>query len=87
MSYKDHQTCRRFRLFIPSLLFCLGLQAQSNFDAVDQLLKQNQKTLGNFVALAWKDGKPVYQKQSPRQLDQLIDLVEEFEDGLIGNAR
>ena len=64
MSYKDHQTCRRFRLFIPSLLFCLGLQAQSNFDAVDQLLKQNQKTLGNFVALAWKDGKPVYQKQS-----------------------
>jgi len=31
---------------------------------VDQLFKQNQKTLGNFVALAWKDGKVVYQKQS-----------------------
>jgi len=64
MSYKDRLTCRRFSLFSTSLLFCLSLQAQSNFDAVDQLFKQNQKTLGNFVALAWKDGKVVYQKQS-----------------------
>jgi len=38
--------------------------AQSDFGAIDQLLKQNQKNLGNFVALAWKDGKIVYQKQS-----------------------
>lgn len=34
------------------------------FDAVDQLFKQNQKTLGNnFVALVWKDDKILYQKQ------------------------
>jgi len=64
MSYKDLKTCLRFSWFILSLLFCLNLRAQSNFDAVDQLLKTNQKSLGNFVALAWKDGKIVYQKQS-----------------------
>ena len=27
---------------------------------MDQLFKQNQKSLGNFVALAWKDGKIVF---------------------------
>ena len=64
MSYKVQLTCRRFSLFISLLLFCLSLSAQSNFAAVDQLFKQNQKSLGNFVALAWKDGKVVYQKQS-----------------------
>src|SRR5258707_4163800 len=64
MSYKAQLTCRRFSLFISSLLFCLSLSAQSNFEAVDQLFKQNQKILGNFVALAWKDGKIVYQKQA-----------------------
>jgi CubicO group peptidase (beta-lactamase class C family) len=46
------------------LLFCLLATAQSDFGAVDQLLKQNQKTLGNCVVLAWKDGKVVYQKQA-----------------------
>jgi CubicO group peptidase (beta-lactamase class C family) len=64
MSYKDRLTCRRSSLFVTSLLFCLSLAAQPSFEAVDQLLKQNQKTLGNFVALAWKDGKIVYQKQA-----------------------
>lgn len=63
MSYKIQLTCRRFLLFMSTLLFCLSLSAQSNFGAVDQLFKQNQKSLGNFVALAWKDGKVVYQKQ------------------------
>lgn len=45
------------------LLFCLTVAAQPNFDAVDQLLKQNQKTLGNYVVLVSRDGKIVYQKQ------------------------
>ncbi len=46
------------------LLFCLSVFAQPNFDAVDQLIKQNQKNLGpGFVVLAWKDGKVIYQKQ------------------------
>jgi len=64
MSYKAQLTCRRFSLFIPNLLFCLFTMAQTNFDAVDQLLKQNQKTLGNYAVLVFKDGKPIYQKQA-----------------------
>ncbi|MBS1664197.1 MAG: serine hydrolase, partial [Bacteroidetes bacterium] len=64
MSYKSHVTCRPFSLFILSLLFCLSASAQTSFDAVDQLFKQNQKAMGNFVAIAWKDGKVIYQKQS-----------------------
>ena len=64
MSYQTQLTCRGFSLFSVSLLFCLSIHAQPNFQAVDQLFKQNQKSLGNFVALAWKDGKVVYQKQS-----------------------
>ena len=63
MSYNSQLNCRRFSLFILSLLFCLPVFSQSNFDAVDQLLKQNQKTLGNYVVLVSKDGKIVYQKQ------------------------
>src|SRR6201999_2106946 len=47
-----------------SLLFCLSVLAQSGFDAVDQLIKQNQKELGQgFVLLVVKDGKVLYQKQ------------------------
>ncbi len=64
MSYKVKLTCRRFSLFILPLLFVSVCFAQPNFDAVDQLIKQNQKNLGpGFVVLAWKDGKVIYQKQ------------------------
>ena len=64
MSYKNKVTCLQFSLIPLSLLFCLSVFAQSDFSAVDQLFKQNQKALGNnFVALVWKDGKILYQKQ------------------------
>src|ERR1700722_10356332 len=46
MSYRVNLNCRRFSLFAILLLFCLGVLAQGNFDAVDQLVKQNQKALG-----------------------------------------
>ncbi|MHA4807712.1 serine hydrolase domain-containing protein [Flavitalea flava] len=46
------------------LLLWLPGWTQSNFGAVDQLFSQNEKALGNnFVALAGKDGKILYQKQ------------------------
>lgn len=55
------------------LLFWRSVYSQSHstapppdprFDAVEQLLKQNQKNLGaNFVALVWKDDKIIYQHQ------------------------
>ncbi|HVS95991.1 MAG TPA: serine hydrolase domain-containing protein [Puia sp.] len=63
MSYTAQLICRRFSFFVPLLLFCLPVFSQSNFDAVDQLLKQNQKTLGGYVVLVSKDGKIVYHKQ------------------------
>jgi CubicO group peptidase (beta-lactamase class C family) len=72
MSCKAQFTCRRFSLLFVHLLFCLLVFSQKKaevvvdhrFDAVDQLFKQNQKTLGNdFVALVWKDDKIIYQKQ------------------------
>src|SRR6202000_2291753 len=64
MSYKSSLTCRRFSLFTISLLFCLSAFSQSNFDAVDQLFKQNQKAIGGGDAVViWKDGKVVYEKQ------------------------
>jgi len=64
MSYKIKLTCLQCSLFFFSLLFCRPLLAQADFSAVDQLFKQNQKNLGNdFVALVWKDGKVIYQKQ------------------------
>jgi CubicO group peptidase (beta-lactamase class C family) len=75
MSYKVLSACRTFSLAMISLLFWRPAFSQSkkpavepspyDFAAVDQLFKQNQKTLsGNFVALVWKDGKMVYQRQS-----------------------
>jgi CubicO group peptidase (beta-lactamase class C family) len=70
MSYKAQLTCRRFSLFIFQLLFCLVTFAQTNFDAVDQLLKQNQKALGNYVVLVWKDGKIIYQKLASTDFTQ-----------------
>jgi len=64
MSYKARLNCRRFSLFAIVLLICLHGLAQSSFDAVDQLLKQNQKAFGGgYVMLVVKDGKVLYQKQ------------------------
>jgi CubicO group peptidase (beta-lactamase class C family) len=71
MSYKVKTACLPFSLSLVSLLFCLIASAQKKgevidhrFDAVDQLFNQNQKALGNdYVALVWKDGKIIYQKQ------------------------
>jgi CubicO group peptidase (beta-lactamase class C family) len=72
MSYKVNLACLRFSLPVVSLLFCLisvgqkkeAVVVDHRFDPVDQLFKQNQKTLGNdFVALVWKDDKIVYEKQ------------------------
>jgi CubicO group peptidase (beta-lactamase class C family) len=71
MSYKVKILCLRFSLPSVLLLFCLLAFSQKKvepvdprFVPVDQLFKQNQKLLGNdYVALVWKDGKVIYQKQ------------------------
>jgi CubicO group peptidase (beta-lactamase class C family) len=72
MSYSRRFTCLVFSLFPTLLLFCLSTSAQRKpevpvdhrFDALEQLFKQEQKDLGQFAALIWKDGKIVYQKQA-----------------------
>ncbi len=63
MSYQTRLTCRRFSLFITALLFCLSSFAQTNFDAVDQLFKQNQKALGNYAVVLVKD-TAIYKKSA-----------------------
>lgn len=46
------------------MLLCLIGKSQYNFSEVDKLLAANQKVLGNnLVALIYKDGKIVYQKE------------------------
>ena len=73
MSYKVKTTCLHFSSFVFLLLFWRPVFSQQkpavpepspyNFEAVDQLFRQNQKALGNnFVALVWKDDKIVYEK-------------------------
>lgn len=64
MSLKASQTCPKFSVFLFFLLFLQFAHAQYDFGSVDQLLEKNKKLLGNnVVALVWKDGKIIYQKE------------------------
>jgi CubicO group peptidase (beta-lactamase class C family) len=72
MSYSARLNWLCFSLLPACLLFCLFAAAQKKpevpvdhrFDPLDELFKQNQKDLGQYVALVWKDGKLIYQKQA-----------------------
>ncbi len=64
MSYKISSYCRKFTLVLGFVLLCLCGKSQYDFTGVDKLLSANQKALGNnLVALIYKDGKIIYQKQ------------------------
>lgn len=64
MSLKFPRTCPKFSLFLFGLLFLQVVHAQYDFSGVDKLLEKNKKLLGNnVIALVWKDGKIVYQKE------------------------
>lgn len=66
MSLKINQNCRKNLVSGLFLLFWLPVFSQVNFSDLDKLLNANKKTLGNnFVAMVWKDGKVIYQKQNP----------------------
>lgn len=68
MSYKVSPICLQCSLILGFLLFWLPVFSQADFREIDQLLKQNQKALGNnFGAQIWKDGKLVYQKQFEKE--------------------
>jgi hypothetical protein len=63
MSYKFNIICMKVIAIASLLLFFQPAFSQYDFSGVDQLLQRNQKTLGNnVVALVYKDGKIVYQK-------------------------
>lgn len=69
MSLKVSAICLQFMLIGAFLLLWLGAQSQESFPQADQLLKDNQKNLGNnVVAMVWKDGKIVYEKQMEKQI-------------------
>jgi CubicO group peptidase (beta-lactamase class C family) len=64
MSLKFNRICLSCSLFSALLLFFQFSYAQTDFSNVDALLTQNQKLLGNgVVALVYKDGKVIYQKE------------------------
>jgi CubicO group peptidase (beta-lactamase class C family) len=68
MSCKSTKTRLKCSVIAILMLFCQPLFSQPNFSETEQLLKQNQKLLGtNFVALVWKDGKLLYQKQFEKE--------------------
>ncbi|MFI5151965.1 MAG: serine hydrolase domain-containing protein [Chitinophagales bacterium] len=69
MSYKVTASCLQFSLLMALLLFWLPVSAQPSFGEADQVLKSGQKALGNnLVALVWKDGKMIYQKQLEKEI-------------------
>ncbi|MEO6231093.1 MAG: serine hydrolase domain-containing protein [Ferruginibacter sp.] len=64
MSYKTTRNCLKCLLALNFMLLCLVGKSQYNFSEADQLLAANQKLLGdNMVALIYKDGKIIHQKE------------------------
>lgn len=64
MSQKTINNCLKFSLGLIFMLGCLTGKSQYDFSAVDKLLTNNQKLLGNnLAAVIYKDGKIIYQKE------------------------
>ena len=64
MSYKTQSNCLKFSYLLAFLLLLQPVMAQYNFTEVDDLLSKNQKLLGgDVIAMIYKDGKLVYNKQ------------------------
>ncbi len=68
MSYKIKSNCLKFSPLLILLLFLQPAAAQYNFAGIDDLLTKNQKLLGNeVIAMVYKDGKLVYNKQPDKE--------------------
>ncbi len=64
MSYKFKSNCLKFSSLLAFMLLLQPLVAQYNFSAVDDLLTKNEKLLGgDVIAMIYKDGKLIYNKQ------------------------
>ncbi|MEP6750966.1 MAG: serine hydrolase domain-containing protein [Bacteroidota bacterium] len=68
MSYKIHSNCLKFSPLLALLLLLQPVFGQSNFSSVDDLLAKNQKLLGGgVIAMIYKDGKLIYNKQLDKE--------------------
>jgi len=74
MSYKVSATCLKFSTLVMGLLIWLAGLSQAKkvpppvWPEMDAFLLLNQKTLGNnLVAMTWKEGKIVYQKNFEKE--------------------
>lgn len=64
MSYKIQSNCLKFSSLLAFLLMLQPVFGQYSFAAVDELLVKNQKLLGgDVIAMVYKDGKVIYNKQ------------------------
>jgi CubicO group peptidase (beta-lactamase class C family) len=64
MSYKVNAICMKVMIVAGLLLLLQPTFAQTNFQELDAVLKQNQKLLGNNVAaMVWKGDTIVYKKE------------------------
>ena len=64
MSYKTRSNCLKFIYLTACMLLLQPAFAQYNFNEVDDLLAKNQKVLGgDIIAMIYKDGKLIYNKQ------------------------
>ena len=68
MSYKIKSNCLKFSSLLAFMLLLQPVTAQYNFAEVDDLLAKNQKLLGgDVIAMIYKDGKLVYNKQPNKE--------------------
>lgn len=68
MSYKTQSNCLKFSSLLVLLLLLQPAFAQYNFSAVDDLVAKNQKQLGgSVIAMVYKDGKLIYNKQTDKE--------------------
>lgn len=54
----------RICTIILTCIFSLSAFAQPDLTSAGAILEKNQKVLGKYVALVWKDGKIIYQKET-----------------------
>jgi CubicO group peptidase (beta-lactamase class C family) len=66
MSYKKYSNCLKYSLLLFSLLLLQFSQAQTNWSAVDKIITEKQKILGeDLVVLIASTDSILYQKQTP----------------------
>lgn len=70
MSYQERSNCLKFSYLFILLLVLQPAFAQTSFSELDDLVVRNQKQLGgDLIAMLYKDGKLVYNKQTNKEFN------------------